>query len=299
MRITIVGANGLIGSYLSKYLAQRGHEITQVSRGLIESPFRQLRWNPDVGEIDPAAIDGQEVVINLAGKNIASDRWNERVKKEIVRSRVLSTELVAKAVAQAATAPRLLINASATGYYGNRPASEIINEESQSGTGFMSECCELWERATAAAEKSGVRVAKLRTGVVLSRKGGALERMVPFFKLGLGGRIGAGTQVMSWISLEETGPIVEHIIRDQTLRGGINLTAPNPASYSEFADALGRVLHRPTMFPVPAFVLRVALGEMADELLLGGANVVPRKLIESGYRFEFPELLPSLSSLLS
>ncbi len=298
MKITIAGANGLIGNCLSDFLAHNGHEVIQLVRNPSESRYRQLRWNPYVGEIDASAVDGQDVIVNLAGKNVAAERWTDRVKKAIVQSRVQSTELIAQAMARVANRPKLLINASAVGYYGNRPATEVLIEESSPGCGFMAESCVRWENATKAAEVTGARVVRLRIGVVLAQKGGALERMLPFFRLGLGGRIASGKQMMSWIALEDIGPIIAHIIESPRLSGGVNITSPNPVSNAAFTGALAKALHRPAIFPVPAIALKIAFGEMAGEVLIGGANVIPRKLLDSGYRFRCSEIESTLSTLL-
>lgn len=298
MKITIAAANGLIGTYLSDYLAGEGHEVIHLVRRSSQSHYCQLLWNPYVGQIDATAIDGQDMVINLAGKNVASDRWSESVKKEITQSRVLSTELIARAIARSSRPPGLLLNASAVGYYGIRPPTELVTEESSSGSGFMADTCAQWEQATKPAEDAGVRVAKLRLGVVLSQHGGALKLMLPIFRLGLGGRLASGRQLMSWIALAELGPIVKHIIKTPSLSGGINLTSPNPVSNAEFTKSLAQALNRPAVFSVPAFALKIAVGEMASEALLGGIGAIPKKLTDSGYRFLYPDLAPTLADLL-
>jgi uncharacterized protein (TIGR01777 family) len=260
-------------------------------------PYRQFLWNPYVGEIDASAIDGQDVIINLAGKNVAAERWNDRVKREIIESRVLATELIGKTIAKVAAKPRLLLNASAIGIYGNRLPEEIITEESSAGDGFMAESCVKWEQATRFAADTGIRVVKLRIGVVLAANGGSLDRMLPFFRLGLGGKLGSGEQMMSWIALEEIGPIIDFIIKQPTISGAVNLTAPQPVTNSEFTQALGKALHRPALLPVPSLALKIALGQIAGEVLLGGANIIPRKLLDSGYRFQHSDLMQTLSAL--
>lgn len=299
MKITIAAANGLIGSYLSSYLATKGHDISVLVRRPTDLPHRQFLWNPYTGEIDLAAVDGHDVIINLAGKNVAEERWNDRVKREIVQSRNLATELIGKSIAKVAVKPRLFINASAVGYYGNRAPEELITESSSVGTGFMASACAAWEDATRFAQDAGVRIALLRIGVVLAPNGGALDKMLPFFRLGLGGKIGSGNQMMSWIVLEEIGPIIEHIIAHQSMTGPVNLTTPHAVTNSEFTRLLGKALHRPAIFPVPAFALKLMFGQMAEEVLLGGANIAPKKLLESGYRFRHTDLLQTFENILT
>ncbi len=297
MRITIAGANGFLGRYLCDYFAQRSYDLTLLVRNRFESPYKQLQWNPATGEIDKVAIDGQNVVINLAGKNIAAERWNDRVKSEIIESRVSATELIGKTIAEAAIKPSLLLNASAVGVYGHRDAAETITEQSPPGSGFMADSCLHCEAAAQIAVAVGIRVVKLRIGIVLAKEGGALARMLPFFRLGLGGKIGSGNQMMSWIALEEIGPIIEHIIKTPSISGPVNLTAPTPVSNAEFTRTLGKVLHRPAFLPVPGFALKLAFGEMAEEALLGGAKVLPQKLLDSGYQFRYKELQPTLAAI--
>lgn len=299
MKITIAAANGFIGTYLSAYLTALGYDVSVLVRRSTSLPYRQFLWNPYVGEIDLAAIDGQEVIINLAGKNVADERWNDRVKREIVQSRNLATELIGKSIAKAAAKPQLLINASAIGYYGNRAPDEILTESSSLGTGFMASVCASWEDATRLAQEAGARVVCLRIGVVLAANGGALDKMLPFFRLGLGGRIGSGNQMMSWIALDEIGPIIEHLIGHQSIKGPVNLTTPQAVTNSNFTRLLGKALHRPVIFPVPAFALKLAFGHMAEDVLLGGANVAPKKLLDSGYRFRNSDLLQTFESIFA
>ena len=299
MKITIAAANGFIGSYLSVYLTAQGHDVSVLVRRPTGSPHRHFLWNPFTGEIDLAAIDGQDVIINLAGKNVAEERWNDRVKREIVQSRNLATELIGKSIAKVASKPRLLLNASAVGYYGNRVADELISETSSAGTGFMASACAAWEDATRFAHDAGTRVVCLRIGVVLAGNGGALDKMLPFFRLGIGGKIGSGNQMMSWIALEEIGHIVEHIIAHQSIAGPVNLTTPHAVTNSEFTRLLGKALHRPAIFPVPAFALKLMFGQMAEEVLLGGANISPKKLLDSGYHFRHTDLLQTFENIFA
>lgn len=299
MRITIAGANGFIGTYLSTYLKNQGHDLTLLVRKPYDSPHRLLLWNPYVGEIDASAIDGQDVVINLAGKNVAAERWSERVKREIIKSRTLATELIGHTFAKAARPPGIFLNASAIGIYGHRRPEEVVTEESPPGTGFLAQSCITCERSSQKIEELGVRVLKMRIGIVLAEKGGALKRMLPFFKLGLGGKLGSGDQIMSWIALPEIGPIVQHIMATREISGPVNVTTPQPVSNSEFTRTLGRALHRPALFSVPAFALYLAFGQMAGEALLGGAHIIPQKLIDTGYSFRHPELSEVLATTVA
>ncbi|MGB5107273.1 MAG: TIGR01777 family oxidoreductase [Candidatus Zixiibacteriota bacterium] len=297
MRITITGANGFIGSYLTDYLDQHGHDLTLLVRRRFDSPRKQLLWNPPAGEIDRVAVDGQDVIINLAGKNVAADRWNDRVKREIIDSRVVATELIGRTIEASSIKPSVLLNASAVGCYGSHRSSDYITEQTPAGPGFLAESCVKSEAATKIAEDAGVRVVTLRTGIVLDSDGGAVQRMLPFFRLGLGGKIGSGRQIMSWVALVEIGPIIEHILETQSIYGPVNLTAPNPVSNAEFTRALGKALHRPAILPVPGFVLKLLFGEMAEEALIGGAKVIPQKLLDSRYKFRHTELLPTLKAI--
>ncbi len=299
MKITIAAANGFIGTYLAGYLSGLGHDISVLVRRPTKLPYRQFLWNPYVGEIDASAIDNQDVIINLAGKNVAAERWNDRVKREIVESRILATELIGKTVAKIGAKPKLLMNASAIGIYGNRLPEEIITEDSPVGAGFMAESCTRWEQATSIAEDAGLRIVKLRIGVVLAANGGALDRMLPFFRLGLGGKLGTGDQMMSWIALDEIGSIIDFVIKQPAIIGAVNLTVPQPVTNSEFTSALGKVLHRPALFPVPSFALKLAFGQIAEEVLLGGARIIPRKLLDNGYNFRHTDLIQTLENILT
>lgn len=299
MKITIAAANGFIGTFLSEYLSGLGHDISVLVRRPTKLPYHQFLWNPYVGEIDASAIEGQDVIINLAGKNVAAERWNDRVKREIIESRVLATELLGKTIAKVVAKPGLLLNASAVGIYGNRLPEEIITEDSPAGDGFMAESCAQWEQATSIAADTGIRVVKLRIGVVLAANGGALDRMLPFFRLGLGGKLGTGDQMMSWIALDEIGSIVDFIIKQPAITGAVNLTVPQPVTNSEFTHALGKALHRPALFPVPSFALKLAFGQIAEDVLLGGANIIPRKLLDNGYNFRHTDLTQTLGDILT
>lgn len=297
MRIAITGANGLIGAHLTQHFARSGHELTLILRQSISTIHHQSIWNPFAGEITAADLEGQDVVINLAGKNVGAGRWTERIKREILSSRILSTELIAKTIAKCQSKPRLLINASAIGFYGNRPG-ETLTEMSPPGRGFMAEACQKWEQASQAALAAGIRVVIPRIGVVLARTGGALDRMLPLFRSGLGGKLGSGKQIWSWIALPEIASAFDHIIATATLSDAVNLTTPNPVSNELFTELLAKAVRRPAFFAVPEFALKLAMGEMA-QVVLDSANVMPQRLLDSGYKFKYPGLPEALFAVLS
>jgi len=238
--------------------------------------------------MDTAKLEGIEAVIHLAGESIQG-RWTPKKKARILESRYKGTRLLAEALGHLAKPPRVLVCASAIGYYGDR-GDELLREESASGSGFLAQVCREWESATEPATKKGIRVVNLRFGVVLGAAGGALAQMLPPFKMGVGGRVGSGKQYMSWIALDDVVGAVEHALVTEGLRGPVNAVAPNPARNVEFTKALGRVLSRPTIFPLPAFVVKLAFGRMGEELLLASQRVEPARLAASGYKFRYPEL---------
>ena len=244
------------------------------------------------------AVNGVEAAVHLSGANLAASRWTEKYKREIVSSRVQSTFALATALAQLRQPPRVLVCASATGIYGDR-GDEILTEDSPAGKGFLAETCVAWEAATRAAEDAGIRVVYARFGVVLSAQGGALAKLLPLFRLGLGGNLGDGRKWMPWLSLRDAVGILRYCIDHEEIRGPVNLVTPHPLTNAEFTRALGAALHRPALLPAPAFALRLALGQMADEALLASARVVPKRLIQAGYQFADPEIVPALRSLLS
>jgi hypothetical protein len=255
-----------------------------------------IPWDPAAGRLDPARLEGLDAVVHLAGENIAG-RWTAAKKARIRSSRVEGTRLLAEALAGLKRPPKTLLCASAIGYYGDRGA-ELLREESPAGTGFLAEVCREWEAAARPAAEKGLRVVHLRIGVVLSPAGGALARMLMPFKLGLGGRIGSGSQFMSWIASDDLSGVIRHALTTESLRGPVNAVAPQAVTNLEFTQTLGRVLRRPTPFPMPAFAARLAFGEMAEALLLASARVEPTRLVASGYRFRAPELEGALRHLL-
>ena len=289
MRIAVTGSSGLVGSALVPSLLSAGHEVVRLKR--------PEQWDPDRGTIDASVFSGANAVVHLAGENIASGRWTAARKQQILDSRVNGTKLIAETISRIDPPPRVLVSASATGYYGDR-GSEVLREESPSGNGFLSEVCRQWEAATGAATRQGVRVVHLRTGLVLSAHGGAIGRMLFPFKLGVGGKIGSGNQYWSWISLDDVCGVIVHCIQAAGLHGPVNTVSPSPVTNFEFTKTLGRVLGRPTIFPLPAFAARLAFGEMADALLLASARVEPTKLIASRFVFKHKELGPTLRYLL-
>lgn len=295
MKVLVTGARGLVGSYLVPYLQSKGHQVTRLVRNSPEG--RDIIWNPEAKEIDKQKLEGFDAVIHLAGDNIASGRWTEAKKTEIKRSRVEGTSFLSETLASLQRPPKVLISASAIGYYGDR-CNEILTEASKAGDNFLARVCQEWEAATKPAEAKGIRVAKLRIGVVLSPKGGALNKMLPPFKMGAGGRIGSGKQYISWIGLEDLVGIVDFILNNNTLAGPVNAVAPNAVTNDQFTAALGSALKRPTIFPVPGFAAHLLLGEMADELLLSSALVKPEKLLANGYKFKYQEISAALEQIL-
>jgi uncharacterized protein (TIGR01777 family) len=301
MKVIVTGSTGLVGSALVLSLLSDGHEVTRLVRGGAQG-FRApgtaaVHWNPERGELDAKELEGHDAAVHLAGESVAEGRWDEAKKRRILESRQKGTSLLAGALASLSAKPKVLVSASATGFYGDR-GDEVVREESASGTDFLSEVCREWEKATLAASQAGLRVVHLRIGVVLDSEGGALPKMLTPFKLGVGGRVGSGRQYMSWITLDDLVGVIRRAIEDESLRGPVNAVAPRPVTNEEFTKALGRVLGRPTIFPVPAFAARLAFGEMADALLLAGARVEPARLNEAGHQFKHPEIEGALRSVL-
>jgi len=299
MKVLVSGASGLVGAMLVPELASAGHDVRRLVRNASRAASGDLVWNPAAGELDVAALEAFDAVVNLAGESIASGRWTARKKAEIRQSRISATNTLAKALAQLTTRPRTLVNASAIGFYGNR-GEERLDETSSTGSGdFLSEVCRAWESATEPAARAGVRVVVTRFGVILSANGGALAKMLLPFKLGLGGIIGSGRQYMSWVAIDDVVGAIMHCLKDQSLRGPVNVVAPEPVTNAKYTKTLGRVLARPTIFPMPAFAARAAFGQMSDELLLSGQRVEPAKLLASGYAFKYPSLEDALRHVLN
>ena len=298
MRLVIAGGTGFIGSALSARLSELGHSLTLLTRSSAPAGSRPnvkwLTWNPGSPGAWEAAVNGSNGVINLAGTAIAR-RWTKRHKEAIASSRVQSTRALVQAIGKAGEKPKWLINASAIGYYGPH-GNETLSEEAGAGSDFLSRVCVAWEREAGKAEDYGLRVVRLRTGIVLGKGGGALAKMALPFKLFLGGPLGDGNQPMSWIHLEDEIGLILFLLEHPEARGAINATAPNPTTMSEFCKTLGDVLNRPSWAPVPAFALRLVLGEMAD-MLLNGQRVLPTQALKLGYAFKYPTLREALLSL--
>lgn len=296
MRIAITGSTGLIGTALSHHLTAGGHDVVPVVRG--EPRAGQIGWAPDEGRLDAADLAGVDAVVHLAGAGIGDHRWTDEYKRVLLDSRVDGTTLLAERLAELGEdGPRSLLSGSAIGFYGDRGDTEV-DEAAASGDGFLAEICRRWEGATEAAEAAGVRVAHLRTGIVLTPDGGALKKMLPIFKLGVGGKFGNGRQWMSWISLTDEVRAIEHLLTSSAT-GPVNLTAPNPVRNADFADTLGDVLGRPTFLPVPKFGPKLLLGgELADALLFDGQRVRPGVLTADGFTFEHPDLASALRAEL-
>lgn len=296
MKIIISGSSGFIGSALVAYLKDKGHHVKRLMRSKLASGQDVGYWDPENHILDPAELQGYDAVINIAGENIFG-RWTTAKKQRILSSRIDSTRLLTDTLVSMSQPPSVLINASAVGYYGER-GEEELNESSQRGDGFLAEVCHQWELAAEMASTERTRVVCLRIGVVLSSQGGALKMMLTPFKLGLGGRIGSGTQFMSWIALDDLLGIFLFALEHKELKGPINAVSPQPVTNRQFTETLAKVLYRPACFPVPAFAARWAMGEMAEELLLASTKAVPFSLLEAGYDFQFPGLDKALIHLL-
>ena len=291
------GSSGLVGSALIPVLTGGGHQVVRLVRSQPRDEVSEVRWDPEAGDIDAAGLKGVGAAVHLAGESIATGRWTAAKKARILESRVKGTRLLAEALAGLKQPPKVLVSASAVGYYGDR-GEETLREESASGSAFLSEVCRQWEAATEPAAAAGIRVVNLRFGVMLSATDGALPRLLTPFRMGVGGRLGSGKQFMSWIAIDDVVGVILHVLTTEALRGPVNAVAPQPVTNREFTKTMGRVLGRPTVFPMPAFAARLAFGQMADELLLASQRVEPAKLLASGYLFRFPDLEAALRHLL-
>lgn len=296
MKVVVSGSSGLIGTALTRTLRAQGHGVIHLVRR--EPALDEIRWDPATATIDDAErLEGVDAVVHLAGAGIGDHRWTESYRRTILESRTASTSLLAEALARLADPPEVLVSASAIGVYGDR-GDEVLDESSPPGTGFLADVCRAWEAATRPAEEAGIRVAHARTGIVLARDGGALKKMLPLFRLGLGGRFGSGDQWMSWISLDDEIGAILHLLGSND-RGPVDLTAPEPVRNRDFVATLARVLGRPAFVPVPHAGPALLLGrERADNLLFTGQRVQPAVLLASGYRFRFPALDGALRHLL-
>jgi uncharacterized protein len=301
-RVILAGASGLVGTSLSRALRGKSIEITQLVRRPSPANPEQIFWDP-YGALPIAdrsalaSLEGAVAAINLTGANIAGHRWTASYKDLLIASRVAPTRALALLLARLLPRPRVLVCASAVGIYGNRQ-DEILSEASALGSGFLAEVCRSWEQAAEPATDAGIRVVYLRFGVVLTPAGGALARMLPLFRLGLGGRLGSGQQWMSWIALPDVLAAIEFALETQSLSGPVNLVAPEAVSNAEFTRTLGSVLHRPTLLPAPAAALKLAFGEMAEATILASQRAIPEQLRAAGFRFQSPELEPALRAML-
>lgn len=302
MKIIVTGSTGLIGSALVPRLVATGHSVTRFVRSETAAKsatgVRDVEWNISAEKISDAEIAAHDAVIHFAGENVAGGRWTEEKKRRIRDSRVNSTRLIAESIKRAPSRPRVFISASAIGFYGDR-GDEILDEGSAPGTDFLAGVSREWEAAADGAREAGARTVHPRIGVVLSAQGGALAKLLTPFRLGAGGQIGAGSQYMSWIAIDDTLAAIEFALVNESIEGAFNCVAPHPVTNAEFTETLGRVLSRPTLFTVPKFAARFAFGEMADALLLSSARVVPKRLQTEGFQFKYPHLEEALRHLLA
>jgi len=298
MKIAVTGATGLIGAALCERLRQEGNDVLVITRREnSSSPFTVVHWNPERGELDTRSLEGVDAVVHLAGETIA-ERWTREKKERIRTSRVAGTRFLVDGLKRLSKRPSVLIGSSAVGFYGNR-GDEELDEGSPPGTGFLPEICQAWEAEVARASELGMRAVRLRTGIVLSTKGGALAKMLLPFKLGLGGPVGSGSQWMSWIHIDDVVGGYHFALHHSDLSGAANLTAPQPVRNADFTRALGRALGRPAFLPAPGFALKLIFGEMAQDLLLDGQKVLPRRLESAGYKFHHTGIDDALADAVS
>lgn len=297
MNILVSGSTGLIGNAICSLLRNKKHRVLRLVRRQ-PSGADEIRWDPSSGQLNTTDLEGVEAVVHLAGENISDGRWTADKKRRIRESRIKGTHLLAQSLAYLFDPPKVMVSISAVGYYGNR-GDEMLDEQSSPGSGFLPEVCHEWESATVPASMRGIRVVIPRVGMVLSAAGGALAKMLPAYRMGLGGRIGNGRQYMSWIAIDDLVRAIYHAITQTKLHGPINAVSPNPVSNRVFSDTLGRVLSRPAVMVLPAFAARLVMGQMADEALLASAKVMPSRLQKSGYEFSYPELEGALRHILN
>jgi len=304
MSILVTGSSGLIGSALVPFLTTAGHQVVRLVRARPpsaapnpDSQANVITWDPATGVLDPAALEGFDAVIHLAGETLNAIRWTAEKKSRIRDSRVGGTALLCGALAKLSRPPKVLLSASAIGFYGNR-GGEILHEESEPGTGFLPEVCRAWEAATKPASEKGIRTVQMRFGVVISSAGGALAAMLPAFQVGLGGPMGTGWQYMSWITIDDVICAIYHLLLNDKIEGPVNIVGPYVATNRDFAKALGTVLERPAFVRVPGFLARLVSGEFADDVLLASARVEPRRLLDAGFVFHYPEMEGALRQVL-
>ena len=299
MKILITGASGLIGGALIPTLKAKGYEVYKLSRKPPKNTD-EIQWDAYEGFAanEQAKLENFDAVVHLAGDNVGEGSWTEEKKRSIKESRVVGTKTLVDSFRKTANPPKIFVSASAIGFYGNR-GEEILTEESAKGEGFFPEVCSQWENESKKAEDFGARVVMPRIGIVLTKDGGALKEMLTPFKFGVGGTVGSGNQFMSWIALEDLVGIIHFALENENLSGAINAVAPNPVTNEEFTDTLGKVLHRPTILPIPKFGIKLLFGEKGETLLLEGAQVVPKRLLEIGFEFKFTNLEDAMKNALS
>lgn len=300
MRIAISGATGMIGKKLSTHLSACGHQIAVITRqsSVRNANVSVIAWDPALNYIENEQLEGFDVIIHLAGANVG-EYWTPEHKQEILESRVQSTKLLCETIVHLKSKPNLFICASAIGFYGNHSPYEVLDENSPSGEGFLADVCRQWEDSTKILENADIRTVCMRLGVVLSKSGGALAQMWHPFQWGVGGVLGNGQQMISWIALDEIPYVIDHLIESENLSGAVNVVAPRAVSNAEFTRILGNVICRPTILPIPAFAVKLMFGEMGQNLLLEGAYVIPRRLQENGYQFKYSDLREALCHISS
>ena len=298
MKILVSGASGFVGTHLVKHLVAKGYQVDTLVRSFSKLGKNTVFWDPDIGELKADDIEGYDVIINLAGDNIANGRWNDRKKAAILHSRVRSSKLLNETIQKLKQKPKLWINASAIGYYGDN-GNTLVDEQSPCGKGFLAEVCQKWEEATVLDPSLNVQVVNLRIGMILGADGGALKTMLTPFRLGLGGVMGSGKQYISWIHIDDLVSMIEFITNSKNITGAINAVAPNPVDNYTFTKTLGEVLNKPTFMAMPAFAVKLIFGEMGKELLLSGSNVSAKKIEQAGFHFQYPLLTEALQNLLT
>ncbi len=288
MKVLITGASGLVGTELQKSFTQKGYEMLLASR---KEPTdeRHIQWSIEEGFSEPAKLEGIDAVVHLAGENVSGFRWTDEKKKAIRDSRVLGTRNVVDAISKLKNKPKVFVASSAIGFYGER-GDEEVTESSAAGDNFLAGVCKEWEAESRRAEDAGIRTVLLRTGIVLSKDGGALGTMLLPFKLGVGGVVGSGKQWMSWISMDDEIAVINYVIENENIRGAVNSASPHPVTNHEFTKTLGEVLYRPTFLPLPEFAVSMVFGEMGDALLLASTKVMPKRLEDAGFEFKYPDL---------
>lgn len=294
MKILITGSTGLLGKELQKSFTEKGYDLILASRKEPQDD-KHIQWSIEEGFTDPEKLEGVDIVVHLAGENVSGLRWTDEKKKAIRDSRVLGTRNVVDAISKLKNKPKVFVASSAIGFYGER-GEEEVTESSAAGDNFLAVVCKEWEAESRRAEDAGIRTVLLRTGIVLSKDGGALATMLTPFKLGVGGVVGSGKQWMSWISLEDEIAVINYVIENENIRGAVNAVSPNPVTNEEFTKTLGSVLYRPTFLPLPEFAVSMIFGEMGDALLLASTKVMPKRLEDAGFEFKHPNLKEAIES---